>query len=270
MVEASRNERYDLGLMSELIRIFDNEPQSEPDAILARFFLENYGEIGKLNIYDLADECFVSRSSVRRFCQKLGFENFKAFKEDFARTDYSYKYFTTLNTKQDFSSYMLGELAKMIIEMRDVTNDTLDGVADAIHDAHEVILVSSYHYEPILMEFQRPLVLAGKLTRLMHDRDLDRDYLRSLGREDMVILVSVMGSLARQSREDVSGITARKMLITASRAEGVGDGYDYVYFMSREDYSNIKSVYTKYGLPLYFDLLASRYMLKFGPRPLAQ
>ncbi|MBQ2157871.1 MAG: hypothetical protein II443_04830, partial [Oscillospiraceae bacterium] len=56
-------------LMTSLLNVV-NETSSESSAnILARYFLEHLYELGKLNIYDVAEDCYISRSGVQRFCK---------------------------------------------------------------------------------------------------------------------------------------------------------------------------------------------------------
>jgi len=47
------------------------------------YLLEHYGDIKNINILDMAEECFVDRSTIRRFFVKYGFDSFKEFKEHY-------------------------------------------------------------------------------------------------------------------------------------------------------------------------------------------
>ena len=55
------------GLLNSLIEIVNNESSDDPHAILAQYFLKNFDRIGRLNVYDLAEESYTSRASIRRF-----------------------------------------------------------------------------------------------------------------------------------------------------------------------------------------------------------
>lgn len=76
-----------LSLLNSLFNVLNENNQGDPYFILAEYFLEHYHELSRLNIYDVAADCFVSRSSIRRFCQAIGYENFVAFKDEFAQYD---------------------------------------------------------------------------------------------------------------------------------------------------------------------------------------
>ena len=61
-----------LSLLNSLFNVLNENNQGDPYFILAEYFLEHYHELSRLNIYDVAADCFVSRSSIRRFCQAMG------------------------------------------------------------------------------------------------------------------------------------------------------------------------------------------------------
>ena len=70
------------GLMNSLIAIL-NEGNDSTDVFIAKYFMKNFGRMHDLNVYDVAQECFVDRATIRRFAQKLGYANFKEMKEQF-------------------------------------------------------------------------------------------------------------------------------------------------------------------------------------------
>ena len=71
-----------LGFLNSLIEIVNNNMEEDAaTSVLARYFLVNFNRLPELNIYDVAENCFVTRSSVRRFCQSLGFDNYKELKK---------------------------------------------------------------------------------------------------------------------------------------------------------------------------------------------
>src|SRR5699024_4050638 len=48
--------------------------------ILSKYFIQNLYLIPESNIYQIAEDCNVSRASIRRFSKSLGFENFAHMK----------------------------------------------------------------------------------------------------------------------------------------------------------------------------------------------
>lgn len=80
-----------LSLLNSLFNVLNENNQGDPYLILAEYFLEHYHELSRLNIYDVAADCFVSRSSIRRFCQAIGYENSSRLKMNSPSTTISGK-----------------------------------------------------------------------------------------------------------------------------------------------------------------------------------
>lgn len=254
-----------LGLIYKLFLIVNQNHKDEPEYVLAKYFLENYTKLGKMNIYELAEECYMSRSSIRRFCKKIGYDNFKDLKDEFKEFDYQYNYFMKLTSKNNFRSWLAGELENMVAELNQrMDTDEMERIAARIHDSKNVVFLSSYSNVGCLMEFQRPLILSGKLVWLMTDTTMDEDFLSQLSPEDYLMTVSATGNFARAMHTKLSSVQAYKVLLTVSRKQEIEESYDMVYHLSAKDYSDVKSVYGKYGLEYFFDVLYSAYVRKYG------
>ena len=127
-----------------------------------------------------------------------------------------------------------------------------------------LVFLSSYSSILFLMEFQRPLILSGKLVRVMTDTNMDIDFLLSLGENDYVMTVSATGNFARAVMPVITQLKAYKALMTTARISELEVPYDKVYHLSANDYSNVKSVYSKYGMEYVFDNLYSTYVRRYG------
>ncbi len=81
----SEIKRKNIGLsfVSELCFIINHDAPTFLYTILARYFLEHFRNMSDLNVYNVADECLVSRSSIHRFCHRIGYQNIKEMKADF-------------------------------------------------------------------------------------------------------------------------------------------------------------------------------------------
>lgn len=254
-----------LDLVYSLFSIVNQNKTDDPDYVLAKYFLEHYTELSKLNIHEVAADCYVSRSSVRRFCQQIGYDNFKDLKDEFREFDYQYNYFMKLTDRDNYREWLAGELAKMVNELNQrMDTSEVDRIVERIHDSENVVFLSSYSSILFLMEFQRPLILSGKLVRVMTDTNMDIDFLLSLGENDYVMTVSATGNFARAVMPVITQIQAYKALMTTARISELETPYDRVYHLSANDYSNVKSIYSKYGMEYVFDNLYSTYVRRYG------
>ena len=266
---SENKKKIELSLINDLCTIVNTDTPTSPDTVLARFFIDNYHQISEFSVYDIADKCLVSRSSIHRFCQRLGYHNFKDMKADFKKISSQYDYFLQLAGRSDFVVYMQLEMMKMIVDLNEqITKDVLERLAKRIHDSKEVVLISSYSEKSYLQKFQRPLVLSGKFVRVFCDHfeedALQMSLLKKLDKDCLVMMISAKGIYASHQDEVMKTISAHKVLVTSSRKQDICSTYDEVYHLSRDDYTNLKSVYSEYGICFFFDILYSTYLRKYG------
>lgn len=75
-----------ISIMSRLLSIVNYGDGKEVNADIAKTILQNYNKIPELTIFDLADLCYVSSSSITRFVRTLGYDSYKQFKNDIDNT----------------------------------------------------------------------------------------------------------------------------------------------------------------------------------------
>ena len=51
-------------LMNSLLTVFNSTEPGDPENTIAQFFLEHFENLDQLNVYDVAEECYTSRSAV--------------------------------------------------------------------------------------------------------------------------------------------------------------------------------------------------------------
>ncbi len=256
-----------LGFIDSLLKIIDYEDESTPDHVIAKYILENYFRIASLNIYDVAAECYVSRSSVRRFCVNIGYDNFLELKKEFKAFDYQYNYFMEMHEDDNFRQWYGEEVVKMKDDVDSmITQEMLEAMAQRIHDGERVIFLSSYSSMQCVTEFQRPLVLLHKIIKVMTERNFNGAELAALKETDAVFMVSVMGNFASSNLDVLTDCHAYKALITTSRNPDFKGRFSDIYYLTREDYSNVKSARGKYGIFYLMDVLFDVYLKKYGKK----
>ncbi|MFV0255543.1 MAG: MurR/RpiR family transcriptional regulator [Erysipelotrichaceae bacterium] len=260
---------FRLSLINKLLKNINENHADDPNYILSEYLLKNYSKIDKINIYKIADECFVSRSSVRRFCISIGYKNFADFKKEFKQIDKKYSYFIKMHEDYDSSTEYAEWIAKQIkMVTLEVDNNIkfsdYSEIASMIDIAKNVVLLSSYSSNKTLLEFQRPLVLNNKIIDVMSDNYFNVDNLLKLKEDDLLMVISTSGYYAKSILNLTENIKATKVLITASRDKAFVNQYNKIYFLSDYDHTSEKSIVGKYGLNYFFDVLYHEYYSKYG------
>lgn len=255
-----------LSLLNSLFSIINENHQESSNYVIAHYFLKHYHQLSELNIYDVAAECFVSRSSIRRFCKSIGFDNFLDLKTAFKEYDDNYSYYIKHSNRENYRETLTREINEMIVELDKRMNvDEVDKIADRIYKSKTVVFLTAGAAMSIIQEFQQSMIFHGKIINIVSDLYTDKPLISTLDKGDMIVTISAMGTFAMASREYVSQSNAFKILVTVNRNEEFKKWYDKVYHLSAIDRSNDgRSVYEKYGISYMFDIIYSAYVRKYG------
>lgn len=253
-----------LSLLNSLFDVINENSQDDSYFVLAHYFLKHYKNIEKLNIYDVTDECYVSRASVRRFCQAIGYDNFKDMKTDGYTFDEEFKDDVNHFYRPDYREHLTESIHLMLEELNArMNNGGVDKFVEKLHESRNIVFITSNVTTARIRDFQHEMILCNKVVRLVSDMYTDNELLGSLDDRDSLITVSSSGRLAYAAKEIVKNSKAYKILITVNRDKSFEEYYDKVYHLSAKDLSMEKTVYGKYGIDYMFDIVYSNYLQKY-------
>jgi len=255
-----------LSLLNSLFSVINENNPDDSNYVLAHYFLNHYQKLSELNIYDVAGECYVSRSSVRRFCKSIGYENFLAMKTGFNEYDDQYSYYMLHADRENYREALTREINEMIKELDYRMNiGETQVIAAKIHDSRYVVFLTSDTSTAIIREFQQSMIFHGKIIRLISDDYTGKTLINTLDKRDMLITISSTGIFAKASSDYISKCSALKILITANREKIFSEWYDKIYHLSAKDRSNEgRGVYGTYALNYMFDVIYSAYVRQYG------
>lgn len=255
-----------MGLLYSLFSIVNENNEEDSNYVLARYFLEHYHELPKLNIYDVSADCFVSRSSVRRFCQTIGYDNFLDLKSGFSEYDDQYAYYMAHANIEDYRERLTDAINSMIKELNQRMNTgEIDLIVDRMHESRNVVFLTSDSSTSHIKDFQQAMVFHNKLIHIVSDVYTDNQLIQRLDKRDYLITISSTGTFARASKDYIAHCEAVKVLFTYNRDEEFKKQYDKVYHLSAVDRTKEgRSVYGTYGLNYIFDIIYSAYVRKYG------
>lgn len=255
-----------LSLLNSLFNVLNENNQGDPYFILAEYFLEHYHELSRLNIYDVAADCFVSRASIRRFCQSIGYENFVAFKDEFVQYDDQQESYQKHAGRENYREMLMQEINAMIAELNQRMNTIeVERLVQRIHDARQVVFLTSSVGAMSVTQFQYSMIFQNKVLRIVSDMYENIDFVKRLQKQDLLLVISGSGLFAAASRDYLKGNEAYKVLFTLNRSHDFDDIYDRIYHLSAVDRSQeAKSVYFTYGTIYVLDILYSVYVRKYG------
>ncbi|MDH6366638.1 MULTISPECIES: hypothetical protein [unclassified Breznakia] len=260
-------ERYGTFLL--LLRLYNESPIHSTEKILSRYFLKRFDNIKDINIYDVSEECHVSRATVRRFFTRLDHESFLDFKNEFA-IPYDISMFEIELGRQN---YMLDHLADMN-EIQEFFKENKLNVLNKIEDLAKCMFHSKNIYwltststtrmvEDMQMQFLRFDCLWDIIINFEKSKDIQ------ITKDDVVIVASSSAVLANTIVEELESIGCPIYLVTLNMQYTHPVFYDVIRLTDHVLYNythqiskdTIKKevVNRKYATNLFFDFLYNEY-----------
>lgn len=256
-----------LSLLTSLLDVLDSNETDNTSHALARYFLERFDDLSALNIYDVMNECYVSRTGVRRFCQSIGLANFTELK---ARAS---EWATFRSHYLAFPKAMLGEGRELSRELgsiganidRLVVEGVLDQIAIAMHEAQRIVIFTNAMSGMSLRNFQAAMALEHRLVCIVTDVAPSEAILRELGENDIMMVVSLSGSSAQGNLSLIEMPASHKLLISAYPDAGLDNLFDETCYLgtSAEEHGAKHHLYIEFGVPYFFLSLYYRYVFLY-------
>lgn len=252
-------------LMNSLLAVVNQSPHDSQDNVLARYFLEHFDRLAQLNVYDVAEECYTSRSGIRRFCQSIGLENFSDLKSYTWEWSRHRRLFSRYADHENYREYLMDALARMDRTINDaVPEETLDSLASFIHDAHRAVILTSDFSSGAVRQFQQSMLYLHKMVDIVTDSTGDITQLAALGAHDALIVISEHGNYARAVQSVFAGSKIPRVLITVDADADIEDAFTFAVRLSPEPQAAGRTVFAQYGITYLLDLLYNRYYTTHG------
>ncbi len=256
---------------TSFLAVLNSNDESDINVVLAKFFLENFHRIADMSIYQVAEECYTSRSSVQRFIKSIGYETFTALKETTAEVLSHQASYHTYVDHTDYPEYLMHSVTSMMADINAMAEkQRLSRLAETIHDSANVFIISAEDSSSSARIFQQQMLSMNRLVRIVtSSAHTNPDVINTLDEHDCVITCSASGNYALTINEEMQAVKAHKTLVTLNRTTLFEPTYDYIFYLSGEylpsnrTLTTIRNVYTRYGMSYFFDLLFHYYYARY-------
>ena len=186
-----------ISIMSRLLSIVNYGDGKEVNADIAKTILQNYNKIPELTIFDLADLCYVSSSSITRFVRTLGYDSYKQFKNDIDNTltiDVDYSKRINMATAEDLKP-IYQRYTENVIENIQFTFDHIDyrqlnRVCEMIYQAKEIALFGLEYANYVGIHFQNKMASLNRLIQLGVSDEKQLELAKRLAPHSLVFIIS--------------------------------------------------------------------------------
>ena len=256
-------------LLTSLLAILNKNDVKDTEFIIAEYIITHMREMAHISIYKVAEDCYLSRSSVQRFVKDIGYGSYTQMKQNIAEV---IEHEEALLNYTDHTGYA-DHLLESLREMNDDIVKTAKGpkfllLMDHFISARSVVLLTAEDSAHACRLLQQQILATGRLIRIVSSASKNLSLLESLGEKDLLVVCSVTGNFALAVNSQMKSIRAKKCLITLNRTTAFGDNYSLIYYIGNElkpssgSIRMFRNVYTTYGLTFFFDLFYHEYYLR--------
>lgn len=268
MNQTSNNE-YSIirfNLLTTLLSILNKNDEDDTSFVIAKYILNNLKDIENRSIYKVAEDCYLSRSSVQRFIKEIGYDNYTQMKQSIAEVIQHEEALLDYTDHTDYSNYILDSINSMTDDIAETAKKNgFKNLLNRFIQAKSVVLLAAEDSSHACKLLQQQLLATGKLIRIVTSAGTNLELLDSLDRDDLLIVCSISGNFALAIDEQLKDIQATKCLITLNRTTAFIGHYSIIYYIgekikpSSHNIRMFKNVYTSYGLNFFFDLFYHAY-----------
>lgn len=250
------------GIMNSLMSILDSQT-NDNDKTIAQYIVANARRIGDMGVREIVDGAFVSRSAVRRFCNKLGYQSWNDLKVNFDcnafPSDLQHRDFSI--SVDAYRKNLMNSIAEVLLDIDEtVTKTDLIRLSRMIYEHEDVLFVCPSNTASALLRFQQEMLYAGKMVHLIFDAYTNRPP-DDLADRAITVCVSIMGNFAEAIDSWIDCRPGKKVLITASGVDAaLKTNHDVIRISKKAHDQDTLGVYAKYGISYFFDLLSTSYL----------
>lgn len=235
--------------MLELLFINNIEKMTDTDIYIWKYISKNVEESKKLTINELGEKCNVSRTTILRFCKKLGLSGYKPFKT-YLQTLSSYD---TKNPVQKLSK--LYQEVISIFSTKDMKN-----LFEDIYNSNKIYILSNKESSSIRESMKNKFFKYGKFfVNLSHELE-SNTVINSADSRDFFIFI-LTSELSESNIELIKRLNNKKVKVfMLSDINIISDDIliDYYYYLSKF-YLNNSQGFSTASYEIAIEIIATRY-----------
>lgn len=177
-----------------LLSTLNDEPKGSNNYKIAKYMIENMRDLEEYSLTDLAQACYVSNSSISRFCRDIGLKDFNALKNQIAKFSVEA---ARLKRKFDYEKYesssMFQSYVKNVISNLNyfLENDIEKQINTLVQEISSYQKIAAFGYmqsESVACNLQFDLQTSGKLIFSCFNIKDQADYITDADENNLIII----------------------------------------------------------------------------------
>lgn len=248
-------------LLTSLLSHLNRNDENDTDFVIARYFLMHLRQLKDISIYRIAEDCYVSRSSVQRFIKNIGYDSYTQMKSSIDEIIQHEDGFKTYTDHTDYSNYISASINSMVEDIkRSCQSSSFKKLLRIFEEATQIVILTAEDSSHACKLFQQQILTTGRLIRIITSANENTDLLETLTEKDLLLVCSVTGNYALAISQQLKDIKTKKALITLNHTTAFEGVYSFIYYLSDDSgfasstIVSARNVYNNYGLAFFFDL----------------
>lgn len=184
-----------------LINLRNNSRRDSTDSYIAETLLANINEIDKLSIDSVAELCNISKSKLSKFVKRIGFNDYKEFRDLVKNEKYRSGYYGYEDklpmgryiAKEGWEPYLKILHQDLDCFMEKTDQNMIRSLAKALYEYEEVATFGSVYSQTAAVDFMYRMAEEGKYIRT-YTYDLEQEeYMKNMDKDTLVIIFSNSG-----------------------------------------------------------------------------
>lgn len=226
-----------MGILYERLMILLNEAEpGSAESHIVYMMLQNLASLAGMTIGQVAELCDVSKSTVSKFVNKLGYSSYKDFRDDaiFEENKYGNSQNYLTNVVDRLNRFSVVEYAEnicsdLMLTARTLDRDNIDRLAQDLADHDSVIAFGLMFSQTAAENLQTKLGYLGKFIYTSSNDIKQEQSLRSAGPDTLAIIFSESGGYLDRygamiddfSEKDTFSATKAKVVLISSNEKAL-------------------------------------------------
>lgn len=229
-------------IRGSLTAIMNAEEISSTYYRIAQYLLANNYLVTRVSIQDVAENCYCSKSTISRFCRKLGYEDFYELNLDlYSSTQKSQDKFNKYiegNFNQNKDAYFADVVSCIKMAEHHINEDDITSFINALTIHKKVGIFGNLQSHVVAENFQMDLGLCRKIITASTLPEHQKQYIQNADNETLIIIISCSGTYFRNQINLSTYAKDKKptfMLLTSNKKAKQISLYDKVIFLPCEN-----------------------------------
>lgn len=227
----------------------NSEPKDSNNYKIAKYIIENIEILGNCSLADLAKKCYVSNSSISRFCRDIGLSDFNELRNQMAiysieheqaKNKFNYKDFDKNSITQTYIHSVIDNLKHMCTNLLD---QNIQELAKDIFQYKEVAAFGYMQSENVALNLQFDLQTNNKVIYTCIKFIDQIEYIKNANNNTLIIIFSESGTyfnrvFARTKPFKNLKNKPKIYLITSNFSISLPYIDRYIHYQCRHDYAS--------------------------------